>query len=341
MTVKEILPNVKQAHELYGDFWFNSEPVPIAAMRGSVVLIHFWDCTCIPSQRGLPYVQEWHKKYQQYGLVVVGVHTPKFPFARDPRLVQRMIDKFRIVYPVVSDNEHFIASRYQNISWPATILVDKNGFIRHQNIGEGNYGVSERMIQTLLYDAGVREELPELMSPLREEDKPGAVCHRVTPEVFAGYAKGSLGNVEGYQPESIVEYTDPGIYIEGRVYAHGSWLNERSALTLPAADEGEGQIVLPYVAREVNVVLSPDSGKVLELEVMQDDRFLAGTNAGADVRIDADGKSFLSVHEPGVFSVVRNRECGSHLLKLSSRGKFSLFSFMFGSSIIQEPVSRN
>ncbi len=341
MTVKEILPNVKRAHELYGNFWFNSEPVPIAAMRGNVVLIHFWDYTCIPSQRGLPYVQEWHRKYRENGLTVVGVHTPRFPFARDPQLVQRMIEKFRIVHPVVTDNEHFIASRYQNISCPATILVDKHGFIRHENMGVGNYAVTERMIQILLYDAGVGEELPELMSPLREEDKPGAVCYRVTPEVFAGYAKGSLGNVEGFQPGSVVQYTDPGIYVEGRMYASGSWLNERNALTFSSPGGGNGQVVLPYVAREVNVVLSPEAGRELELEIMQDDEFLVGENFGTDVNIEDDGRSILQVKEPGVFNIVRNRACGQHVLKISSCKAFSLYSFMFGSSIIQEPISRN
>lgn len=334
MTVKDIQPRTQRAHELYGDFWFNSEPVPVAALRGQVILIEFWDYTCINCLRTLPYLKEWHRKYQPFGLVVVGVHTPKFPFGRDPEEVRKAIQRFGIEYPVVMDNDGTIAARYENRFWPAMILVDRDGFIRFQNVGEGNYGVTEHMIQSLLYDAGVDEQLPEPMEPLRNEDKPAAVCYKVSPELFAGYLRGSIGNVEGYSPESEVRYIDPELYLEGRFYASGVWMNEKNSLRL---SEGEGSIILTYHAVEVNAVVKPEKEKGFEVTVVQDGFPLTGENKGADILIAADGRSYFVVDGPRMYNLVRNREYGEHTLRLDvSSTSFGLYSLTFVSCAIPE-----
>jgi thiol-disulfide isomerase/thioredoxin len=342
MTVKDIQPQTIRAHELYGDFWFNSEPVPICALRGQVILLEFWDYTCTGSQRTMPYLKEWQRKYEKYGLVVVGVHTPKFPFGRHPEEVQKAVHRLDIKFPVVMDNEHLIATQYDARVWPAVFLIDKNGFVRYQNDGEGNYSGTEHAIQTLLYDAGVGEELPFLMDSVRAEDKPGALCYRATPELYAGYLRGSIGNVEGYSPESVVTYVDPLVYIDGRFYAEGSWLNEKDSLRL-VNDAGEvGHIILKYRATAVNGVLKAEGARGCELAVRQDDQYLNAGNKGHDVIVHADGRSTVLVGEPKSYSIVANREYGEHVLRLSIRAKgLSLFSFMFVSSVIPELISRN
>ncbi len=342
MTAIDIQPNSLRAHELYGDFWFNSEPVPISALRGKVILIHFWDYTCVHCRHGLPYINEWNRKYREHGLVVVGVHTPRFPFAGNPDVVQRMVSKLGITHPVVMDNGYIIASRYVSRTWPSFYLVDKHGYIRYQNTGGGNYEAAERTIQTLLYDAGVDQELPELMQPLRDEDRSGAVCYRATPELFTGYTKGSLGNVEGYSPESVVQYDDPEIYIEGRFYVDGFWLNEKNCLRLNESGLRAGHIMVSYTGNEVYAVITPGGQPGFEVELKQDGRFLDEMNKGNDVRIAGDGKSYLFIDEPGVFHLVKNDECGGHILKLTARNNgFSLYSLMFDSSVIPEMISNN
>jgi len=342
MTTKDIKPQTLRAHELYGDFWFNSEPVPISALRGQVILIQFWDYTCVHCQRTLPYIKEWYRKYEKYGLVVVGVHTPKFPFGKNPEDVQKAIRRFDIPYPVVTDNEYLIASNYGNRFWPALYLVDKNGFIRYESVGEGNYGATEHAIQTLLYDAGVGEELPLVMEPIRDEDKPGAVCYRATPELFAGYLRGSIGNIEGYSPESIVDYKDPKIYLQGRFYANGNWMNDKNCLSLEEGGEQPGQILLQYEALEVNAVFKPGAGKPCEVAIYQDDQFLTRENKGDDVLLAADGRTYLHVDEPRMYRLVRNKEYGEHMLKLSMMTKgFAFYSFTFVSCVIPELISNN
>ena len=342
MAALDIQPQTVRAHELYGDFWFNSNPVPISALRGQVIVIDFWDYTSIHCERGLPYLKEWQRKYTPFGLVLVGVHTPMFPFARDPQKVQRAIERLGITYPVVMDNESLMASRYDSRSWPSLFVIDKNGFIRYRHVGEGDYGATEHVIQTLLYDAGVGEVLPMIMDPVRGSDRPGAVCYRATPELYAGYLRGSLGNVEGFSPESVVDYRDPLIYLDGRIYVAGQWMNGKDSLRLEDTAGGEGQIVLDYQGLEVYAVLNPEGTPSAELTVKQDDTFLDKQTGGADILRAADGRTYLRLDEPRAYGIVRNREYGEHVLRLStgSRG-VSVYSFSFVSAVIPELVSNN
>jgi thiol-disulfide isomerase/thioredoxin len=341
MIVTEIQPQHVRARELYGDFWFNSDPVPVSALGGRVIVLMFWDYTCTNSLRALPYVVEWNKKYESFGLVTIGIHTPKFPFGKNPDYVQKAIERCGVVFPVVMDNEGLIAANYGQRSWPTMYVVDKQGFIRFQNSGEGNYLASERVIQTLLYDAGAEDDLPYLMEPLREEDKAEAICFKATPEIFAGYLRGSIGNVEGFSPESVVEYSDPQLYVDDRIYAVGNWMNGKNSLALPAQENGSGKIVLSYHALEVNAVIEPHA-KHSEATVLQDDNYLTTENKGSDVLIAHDGRSLVLLDEPRTYNIVKNPRYGEHVLQLRAGSDgFALYSFTCTSSVIAELVSNN
>jgi thiol-disulfide isomerase/thioredoxin len=338
MTAAEILPQTVRAHELYGDFWFNADPVLISALRGRVILIEFWDFTCLHCLRALPYIQEWNRKYEEYGLVVIGVHTPKFPFGKNPETVQRAVKRLNITFPVVMDNEGIIAARYDNREWPTIHLVDKHGFVRYQSAGQINYTATERVLHTLLYDTGIEDDLPLLMEPLREEDRAGSILYRSTPELFAGYLKGSIGNVEGYSPESVVEYSDPGYYVDDRIYVVGEWLNDRNSLHLQG--ESPGKVILSYHASEVSAVVQPQGGRAVEVTVTQDDQFLTDENKGDDIRIDRDGRSVALITEPRLYHLVKNPRYGHHVIRLIvEHDAIAVYSFAFVSSVIPELVS--
>jgi thiol-disulfide isomerase/thioredoxin len=342
MTPREIQSNALRAHELYGDFWFNSEPLPVSALRGQVILLEIWDYTCISSHRVMPYVKEWDCKYRDHGLVVIGVHAPKFPFARDPAEVQKAIRRLGIGFPVVMDNQHLIATQYGNRVWPSIYLIDKNGFVRFQSEGEGSYDVIERAIQSLIHDARVGETLPTLMGPVRDEDKPGVACYRSTPEIYSGYVRGSIGNVEGYSPESAVDYVDPQVYLPGRFYADGPWLNQRDCLSFIGQTGRQGHLILKYHALEVNAVLRSERKVSCGLVISQDGRSLDEETKGLDILLDPGGCSLVSVLEGRLYNLVRNREYGEHTLRMAvGADGLALYSFSFVTSIIPELISNN
>ncbi len=338
----DIIRGQMRVPEIYGAFWFNSDPIPLGALRGYVILLDFWDYSCQSSLRTLPYVREWHRRYSDKGLVVIGVHTPQFPFGSDPINIVSALEKLGVKYPVVMDNDFLIWSAFRNTVWPTRYLVDKSGCIRYVQEGEGSYENFEHSIQSLLADAGYRDAFPQVMDPLRESDRAGTPCYRATPEVLTGWQRGTIGNVEGYAPESTIRYEDPEYYVGGRLYLHGDWLNDRSSVRVNGTDGGEAHAVVVYQAKEVNAVIEPNAEKHSQVFLRQDDASLTPSNKGSDVRIDEEGKSYIIIDRPRLYNLVRNREYGEHKLKMTTRANgVALYSVSFVSCAVQEMIPNN
>ncbi len=336
----EILQKQFRAPEIFGDFWINADPVPISSLQGSVILLEFWDFTSQAWIRSAPYVTEWHRRYREEGLIVVGVHTPRFPFGRDPALVTKAVGAFGLRYPVVMDNDFLVWGAYRATTWPTKYLIDRNGFIRYLHGGEGSYQNLEQSIQSLLHEIGYQFDPLPLMDPIREEDRPGAYCFRATPEILLGWQRGTIGNVEGIAPESTIRYSDPGVYVEGRVYLDGDWSIHRSHINMGAVEGKTGGLTILYQGKEVNAVLEPSGEKNFQVFVTQDGKSLHKENSGKDVFTDAEGRTFLRVNEAGLFNLVKNREYGEHTLTLTSRSNgLSVFSLSFVTCAIPEMIS--
>ena len=136
--------------------WLNSLPLDADDLRGKVVLVDFWTYTCINWLRTLGYLRAWAEKYHDHGLVVVGVHTPEFPFERDADNVREAASELRVEYPIALDPDYAVWSAFSNRYWPAAYFADAEGRIRHHQFGEGDYEMCERVIQQLLRDSGGR-----------------------------------------------------------------------------------------------------------------------------------------------------------------------------------------
>ena len=130
--------------------WFNSAPLNIADLRGKVVLVDFWTYGCVNCVNTLPHVTALYAKYKDRGLVVVGVHTPEFPFERSASNVQAALKRHGITYPVAQDNDSRTWDAYRNQYWPAQYIVDQSGKIVFQHDGEGQYEEIDRTIARLL-----------------------------------------------------------------------------------------------------------------------------------------------------------------------------------------------
>jgi thiol-disulfide isomerase/thioredoxin len=137
--------------------WFNTpggKPLSLAALRGKVVLVDFWTYTCINCIRTLPYLKALDQRYRSDGLVIVGVHTPEFPFERDAGNVAAAISQNHIRYPVAQDNKYATWDAYGNQYWPAEYFLDGKGRVRFTHFGEGAYKEKEQVVRRLLAEAG-------------------------------------------------------------------------------------------------------------------------------------------------------------------------------------------
>ncbi len=328
---REIEPRIIRAPEFGPGQWLGSGPLTMKELRGKVILIDFWDFTCVNCLRTLPYLVEWHTRYHDKGLVIVGVHAPEFSFARNPDLVQQAIDAYHIPYPVLLDNDYVTWRAYANRYWPAKYLVDQDGYIRYHNFGEGRYARTEEAIQVLLSERDPDVQLPTYFEPVREMDVPGAVCFPTTPELYGGYERGRLGNPEGYATGPRL-YRDPGIHEEGLIYLDGKWRARPESVECVNG----GHVALRYRAAELNAVLGvlPPRQSV-QLTVMQNGAHLTQENAGSDVQISEQGISFVVVDRPRMYNLARNEQFGSFDIRLSAPfGGLSVYAFTFVSCAI-------
>jgi thiol-disulfide isomerase/thioredoxin len=330
--------------------WLNTEhPLSRERLRGRVVLVDFWDYTCINCIRTLPYVTAWHRRYADSGLTVIGVHAPEFGFARSRSQIEAALHDFRMDYPVLLDNDYVTWDRFANRAWPSKYLIDPEGYIRYRQQGEGTYQPTEQAIQALLRLRDPDVALPQIMSLVREEDAPGAVCHRTTPELHAGYERGALGNREGYAAETPVVYTLPPPPARGEPYFYAGGIFRSGRESFAFAGQDGGRVVLPYHAVGVNAVLSPSadpvevalrlrrSGAVPVIEVWQDGDPLNPVNAGADIDYDDEGISIVLVERPRMYELVRNPEFGHHEVELVFRATgLALYAFTFTSCVVTD-----
>jgi len=321
-----------------GQTWVNSPPLTMRGLRGRVVLIDFWDYTCVNCLRTLPYLAEWHRRYSDKGLTIIGVHTPEFSFARAPDFVGAAIQRFGIPYPVVLDNAYTIWQSFANKCWPAKYLIDRDGYIRFVHYGEGDYEGTEQAIQTLLREANPAVELGPPVEPVRDTDRPGAVCYRTTPELYLGHRRGQIGNEDGflhYDPalSSGLDFTPAGEYklpekiTADVLYLSGPWQSGPESVR-SAAGEPAG-VLLFYTAKEANLVMAPNS-RTQTVEVLQDGQPLRNDDAGEDVLRTDSGQSIVLVDMPRMYNLVRNAQMGQHLLQLVTREEgLECFAFTF------------
>ena len=149
-------PTGRQAEEFTGIVqWLNSDPLTLEGLRGGVVLIDFWTYSCINCLRTLPFLRDWNEKYSSRGLTIVGVHSPEFAFEKDETNVRQAIIRERVAWPVAMDNDFATWRAYRNRWWPNKFLIDQEGVVRYNHIGEGAYEETERQIRELLEEIGV------------------------------------------------------------------------------------------------------------------------------------------------------------------------------------------
>ena len=327
--------------------WINSEPLTLSDLRGNVVLLDFWTYTCVNCIRTFPHLKHWHDQYADDGLIVLGIHTPEFEFEKDPTNVRQATTDYGITWPVALDNDYVTWDNYQNVFWPAKYLIDQEGRVRHQRIGEGGYATAEEHIRQLLEEAGAdlsddpQAPLPNHLPDLKFAAAPDA---EVTQELYAGYERGAFELQyygQGYTDQLdyyrlsgetlrlvAPEYLQPNL-----IYFHGLWNSEpQKARHARQTTNFEDYVALVFSARSVNAVLTTEVGEEHKVRVTMDEKYLTEENRGEDVIIGADGESYLWIDESRMYRVVENPNYAQRkTLRLSANSdRFGLYAFTFG-----------
>ena len=280
--------------------WLNSPPLTVTDLRGKVVLVNFWTYTCINWLRQLPYVRAWAERYQDDGMVVLGVHTPEFDVERDLDNVRRSVRDLRVDYPVVIDNDYAIWDAFGNRYWPALYFVNAQGQIRHHRFGEGDYEQSEAIIQRLLTEAGVGRIGHDLVSVDARGVEAAADWDSLwSPENYLGYGRTeNFASSNGAVLDTPHGYVTPARLALNQWALAGNWTVGRQAVVL---NQAEGRIVYRFHARDLHLVMGPAGpGTPARFRVLLDGQ-PPGTAHGTDVDDQGDG----AVTQPRLHQLIR------------------------------------
>jgi len=280
--------------------WLNSPPLTPAGLRGKVVLVNFWTYTCINWLRQLPYVRAWAARYSGQGLVVLGVHTPEFPFEHNADNVGPSVQEMEIDYPVAIDNNYAVWRAFDNHYWPALYFADGQGRIRHHHYGEGEYGQSEMVIQQLLAEAGSAGAGDDLVFvESRGAEAPADWDTLRSPENYTGYERTeNLASPGGAVPGTPHVYTAPAELSLNHWALSGAWTVEEQAATL---NQAGGQIAYRFHARDLHLVMgSAAPGTPIRFRALID-----GQPPGAAHGADTDEAGHGTVTQPRLYQLIR------------------------------------
>jgi thiol-disulfide isomerase/thioredoxin len=272
--------------------WLNSAPLTPSDLREKVVLVDFWTYTCINWLRTLAWVRAWSEKYSD-GLVVIGVHTPEFPFERDVDNVREAANEMAVEYPIALDSDYGVWRAFDNRYWPAAYIADAEGRIRHHQFGEGGYEECERVIQRLLADAGRDGVGDDLVSLVPDGFEAQADWENLmSPETYLGYEQAQGFASPEFVPDQPRTYVVPETLRLNQWALAGDWTVDRGASVLSGA---EGTVAFRFHARDANLVMGPPA---------------RGTSVPFRVRVDGEppGEAHgLDVDQEGNGTVTQQR----------------------------------
>jgi thiol-disulfide isomerase/thioredoxin len=311
----------------------NGKDVPHSIMnyRGHVLLIDFWEYTCINCIRDFAVLKRWYAKYHSDGFDVIGVHYGEFAIGFSVANVRQAAKEYGLPWPVIADIHGSIWNAYDSDVWPNRYLIDQNGNIVMHVEGEGNSRPMEEKIRALLAPTHPDIKTIAIDPP---DDTFTPQCGIPTQETYVGnwFGRGALEDPQGYSEGDVINFKDAKEPNDGGVVLNGKWETGHDGVT-SAGGKKPVEAELRYHARAVYSVLSLDnSKKSVRVYIRQDGKALDHDNAGKDVQLDSNG-SYIDVSEPRMYYVVLNPAFAPHLLLLEPQDSgLTLHSFTYGNN---------
>lgn len=327
--------------------WINSSPLTLQELRGNVVLIDIWTYTCVNCIRTIPYIKEWYSRYQDQGLVIIGIHAPEFEFEKLTANVERSMIDLDISWPVAQDNDMKTWDSYGNMYWPAKYVLDKNGVVKYRHFGEGSYAETENAIRILLEDYGPNKI--DYDNPLSVDQKVDlsfgqSVLPKVTPELYFGRRRNAGILLSGGTPYIVQEeyYLDgeqpvvlivPDVLSSDKIYLNGEWQIEEENVTHSRdSTDSSDFVAIKYSSKTVNVVMSSSTPTLQKIWVTVNGDWLTDQNKGDDVLLESTGESYIWIDKPQMYKVINHGKYEKDMtLNLATDSMGSQFyAFTFG-----------
>lgn len=291
------IPELGQASD-----WNNTPPLTSEKLKGKVLLIDFWDASCINCRRTFPFLRTLADTYKAAGLVVIGVHSPEFDFEKSNTYVKRTGAELGVTWPVANDPDMVIWNAFGNQYWPAQYLVDRAGKFRAGHVGEGGDVAIENAVRTLLDEggsAGTRRTSDAAATAQPSPDQNAAI----TPELYLGSARQS-------QNPNVLRYSGHfDVAPEYRTFSAGA------------------KVTLALTAREVYAVLAGAGTLTATLDGLP----IPVSRRGPDVSEGPGGSTIVKVDKQDLFHILTGPAVRRGTLVLTGGAGVQVFTFTFGS----------
>jgi len=290
--------------------WINSPPLQLEALKGKVVLIDFWTYSCINCIRTLPYLKNWYKQYHDKGLIIIGVHSPEFPFEKDLNNVKNAVKGFGLLYPIALDNQFVTWQNYNNAYWPAHYLIDKNGEVVYTHFGEGDYDITENNIRYLL---GLSNKTST------SENGNDSFSSSQTPETYLGFTRAtSFASPEQVTNNKPMQYTFPIELPLNQWALQGNWTIAADRII---SNNAPASIKIHFYARKVFIVMGSSTHNAIQTKILLN---------GKKITID-QGREGITVKKHQLYTVVTYNHPDEGLLEVIALSPgLEIYTFTFG-----------
>jgi len=133
------------------DGWLNTDATSIDEFNGQVLLVEMWTFGCHNCKARIPFNQSYYEEFADENFEILGVHAPEFSYEADVSNIVAAAEDLGVVWPIALDPEKLNFRAWQpgtTSYWPRTYVIDQNGDIRYDHIGEGKY---EELRETIRY----------------------------------------------------------------------------------------------------------------------------------------------------------------------------------------------
>jgi hypothetical protein len=255
--------------------------------------------------------------------------------------VKAAVQRFGISYPVILDSDHGTWDAYGNQYWPRFYLIDTQGNIRYDHIGEGSYDQIEKVVQSLLAERAALMGAKQISFNTKPTTviKPGSLQYvdlrqSTTPEIYIGYdkARAPIGNPEGFKPDQTISYSIPSNtnFKPHIAYLQGNWKNNPDNMQLQS---DTGRIVLTYYAKSVNIIAGGKGGGAVF-----NDEEVGGAAAASTAKIpnkslgeDLSPDGSFRIDGQRLYNLAIHNNYTTHNIVIDVKGKgFQFYTFTFG-----------
>ncbi|HKU83291.1 MAG TPA: redoxin family protein [Candidatus Nitrosocosmicus sp.] len=338
--------------------WSDNATHSIKELKGKVVLLDFWTYTCIFCLRTIPTIKKIKEKYADKGLVVFGIHSAEYEFAKNIENIGKALKEFGLDEEVTGyDINNKTWEAYGNSYWPKHILIDRDGFVRYEHPGYGTLDDFEEALADLLdlpfsKPESAHEEEEEIKSEAgndliyesekiqqntKEQDEVSKIYgmhfNGMAPEICVGYSRiRRFGNNQKAKINEYNVFTEPQTVMDNTVYLRGKWRWDKEGIQASLEHkEKNPAIVFKYnMASNVNVIVGSVDDKPAIANIMLDGEFLTDGQIGFHGKIDSNS-SFFEITWPHIMNIVKTSNPESHVLEILPKTEnFYFYTFVFG-----------